>query len=385
MNRGQEKDIVKYMNRTKIKKSLLVVLASLAVVFQSGCADPEQNVKKAVEVPMEDLGEEPPVTPETEENANIGEQQGPKPQAEEPGARETMNPEPPSAEEEEKEDPDHHPEPPPGEEYADAETDGSLSPPSGSSSIFGGNQGTDASTDEALSTLLSSLPFPSGNGSWSVYVCNLEENTEGMINEHRMQAASLIKLYIMGAVYENYDSLAAQYGRESLDANLRAMITVSDNDAANALTDYLGGGDSSAGMQAVNNYCSDNGYMNTHMGRLLLQSNQYDDNYTSAADCGHFLKMVYDGWMEGNDKESAMFELLAAQQRRNKIPAQMPSGVGVANKTGELADVENDAGIIYYSDNDLVIVFMSENLSQAGAAQSTIASLSRQIYDYYQQ
>ena len=133
MNRGQEKDIVKYMNRTKIKKSLLVVLASLAVVFQSGCADPEQNVKKAVEVPMEDLGEEPPVTPETEENANIGEQQGPKPQAEEQGARETMNPEPPSAEEEEKEDPDHHPEPPPGEEYADAETDGSLSPPSGSS------------------------------------------------------------------------------------------------------------------------------------------------------------------------------------------------------------------------------------------------------------
>ena len=138
-------------------------------------------------------------------------------------------------------------------------------------------------------------------------------------------------------------------------------------------------------MQAVNNYCSVNRYMNTHMGRLLLQSNQYDDNYTSAADCGHFLKMVYDGWMEGNDKESAMFELLAAQQRRNKIPAQMPSGVSVANKTGELADVENDAGIIYYSDNDLVIVFMSENLSQAGAAQSTIASLSRQIYDYYQQ
>lgn len=374
------------MNVIEIKKTLLVVLVSLAAVFQSGCAGSEQNVKKAVEVPMEDLKEEPSAAPGTEENTKGGEQQGPQPQAEEeePASQETMNPEPPPAEEE-KEDPDHHPEPPPGEEYADAETEGSLSPSSGSSSIFGGNQGGEAATDEALSELLSSLPFPSGNGNWSAYVCDLEENTEGMINEHRMQAASLIKLYIMGAVYENYDSLAAQYGRENLDANLRAMITVSDNDAANALTGYLGGGDSSAGMQAVNDYCSMNGYMNTHMGRLLLQSNQYDDNYTSAADCGHFLKMVYDGWMEGNDRESAMFELLAAQQRRNKIPAQMPSGVSVANKTGELADVENDAGIIYYSDNDLVIVFMSENLSQAGAAQTTIASLSRQIYDYYQQ
>ena len=39
--------------------------------------------------------------------------------------------------------------------------------------------------------------------------------------------------------------------------------------------------------------------------------------------------------------------LLAAQTRRNKIPAQMPSGVSIANKTGELSDVENDAGIIY--------------------------------------
>ena len=43
INGGQGRDIVRYMNRNKIKKSLLVVLASLAVVFQSGCADPEQE------------------------------------------------------------------------------------------------------------------------------------------------------------------------------------------------------------------------------------------------------------------------------------------------------------------------------------------------------
>ena len=78
-----------------------------------------------------------------------------------------------------------------------------------------------------------------------------------------------------------------------------------------------------------------------------------------------------------------MFELLAGQQRRNKIPAQMPAGVSVANKTGELSNVENDAGIIYNTSNDVVIVFMSEGLGEAGAAQSSISSLSRQIYDYY--
>ena len=283
-------------------------------------------------------------------------------------------------------DPDHHPEPPPAEDTK-SEGQGTLSPPSEAAgeSVFGSGQASEAVPDEELSALLSDLAFPSSNGSWSAYVCNLEKNTEGSINEHRMQAASLIKLFIMGAVYENYDSLTAQYGKDVVDNNLHVMIIVSDNDAANTLTGYLGGGDSTAGMNAVNDYCSRNGYTNTHMGRLLLHSNELDDNYTSPADCGRFLKKVYDGWMEGDANSCAMFDHLAAQERRNKIPAQMPEGVSVANKTGELADVENDAGIIYNTVNDLVIVFMSENLSEAGAAQSTISTLSRQIYDYYQQ
>ena len=42
-----------------------------------------------------------------------------------------------------------------------------------------------------------------------------------------------------------------------------------------------------------------------------------------------------------------MYALLKQQQRTNKIPAAMPAGVHVANKTGELSNVENDAGILY--------------------------------------
>ena len=80
---------------------------------------------------------------------------------------------------------------------------------------------------------------------------------------------------------------------------------------------------------------------------------------------------------------SDMYALLKAQTRQNKIPAMLPDGVKTANKTGELDNVENDAGIIYDAANDLVIVFMSQNLSSAGNAQNTIASLSRTIYDYY--
>lgn len=269
-----------------------------------------------------------------------------------------------------------------------AETEqGTLSPSSeNSDSVFGRTSASDEPvTDEALQTLLNQIQgqLPADNGSWSVFVSDLINETEGSINDQTMQAASLIKLYIMGAIYENYDQIIGQYGKDSVDSNLHSMITVSDNDAANTLTTYLGGGNSSAGMQAVNSFCQEHGYTQTHMGRMLLASNDQDDNYTSVNDCGYFLIEVYKEEESSYAHASDMYALLKAQTRQNKIPAMLPDGVKTANKTGELDNVENDAGIIYDAANDLVIVFMSQNLSSAGNAQNTIASLSRTIYDYY--
>ena len=127
-------------------------------------------------------------------------------------------------------------------------------------SVFNGS-GAGASsepvTDEKLETILKQVQsqLPAENGTWAVFISDLVNGTEGSLNDQKMQAASLIKLYIMGAVYENYDQITGQYGRDSVDSNLYSMITVSDNDAANTLTTYLGGGDSAAGMQAVNSFC----------------------------------------------------------------------------------------------------------------------------------
>lgn len=248
------------------------------------------------------------------------------------------------------------------------------------------------STDDSMNSLLSQIQplLPQNNGSWSVYVCNLIKNTEGNIDSHPMQAASLIKLYIMGAVYENYETLLQTYSADTLNNYLNPMITVSDNDAANALVEILGNGDTTVGMATVNTFCQNHGFTDTSMGRLLLQSNENGDNYTSANDCGRFLKEIYqtynntssDGTLAHAD---AMYGLLKMQERRNKIPADMPEGVNVANKTGELDTVENDAGIVYNTAKgiDLVICFMSENLSDTGNAQAVIAQDSRMIYGYY--
>ncbi|MGN0354220.1 MAG: serine hydrolase [Muricoprocola sp.] len=245
--------------------------------------------------------------------------------------------------------------------------------------------------EEKLSGLMKELEeqLPEDNGNWSVYVCDLKSGEEAAIESRPMQSASLIKLYIMGAVYENYEELAEIYGEDTLYNNLFPMITVSDNDSANYLTECLGKGNTDEGMRIVTEFCKKHGYQDSGMGRLLLHSNEFGDNYTSVTDAGHFLKEIYESIHGEEEKELAhteeMFDLLSQQQTRYKIPSRLPEDVKVANKTGELSDVENDAAILYdtLEENDLVIVFMSDSLKDVYQAHDTIGTLSRYIYDYY--
>lgn len=271
------------------------------------------------------------------------------------------------------------PEPAPG-----SEQEGTLSPSSGTT--FTDN--TDSSMDNLLNQVQSLLP--TDNGTWSVYVCNLLKDSDGTINDTPMQAASLIKLYIMGAVYENYGTIAQSHNSEEIDSNISAMISVSDNYAANTLVNWLGNGNDAAGMAKVNNFCQEHGFTSTQMNRLLLAGKENGDNYTSVKDCGTFLKQIYqvvNGTLPSSTlaNADAMYFQLKTQQRKNKIPAQLPEGVGTANKTGELDTVENDAAIIYDTAKgiDLVVCFMSQDLTDTGAAQSTIAVDARAIYGYY--
>ena len=262
--------------------------------------------------------------------------------------------------------------------------EGTLSP--SSNTTFTDN--TDSSMDNLLNQVQSLLP--TDNGTWSVYVYNLLKDSNGTINDTQMQAASLIKLYIMGAVYENYDSISQSHNGDEIDSNISSMITVSDNDAANTLVNWLGDGNDSTGMAKVNNFCQEHGFTSTQMNRLLLAGKENGDNYTSAKDCGTFLKQIYqtvNGTLPASTlpNADAMYYQLKMQQRKNKIPAQLPEGVGTANKTGELDTVENDAAIIYDTAKgiDLVVCFMSEDLTDTGAAQNTIATDARAIYGYY--
>ena len=182
----------------------------------------------------------------------------------------------------------------------------------------------------------------------------------------------------MGAVYEIYEKLTTAAGKEKIDGLLHSMITVSDNEAANTLTKLLGNQDAKAGREVVNAYCKNQGYEESSMGRMLLESNVESDNYTSVKDCGLFLERVYNKRLPHAEE---MLALLKQQERTGKIPAGVPSGIETANKTGELSNVENDAAIVFAGENPYVLCIMSENLKDAAGARKIIVNLSSGIYE----
>lgn len=231
---------------------------------------------------------------------------------------------------------------------------------------------------------------------WAVSIADLASGASGDLNgDVPMKSASVIKAFVLAAVYDRvcYPSSSERqlYIEETHDGELKelltAMITVSDNDAANTLVTRLGGGDAQAGMAVVNQFCEENGYDATHMGRLFLAENPSDDNVTSANDCRDLLASIYSGTCVNAEASAKMYEYFRNQTRTGKIPAGLAgTTASAANKTGELAGeygqyVENDIAVIEDGDSAYVLCVLSGSLQDNGAAQERIAALSKAVYE----
>ena len=192
-------------------------------------------------------------------------------------------------------------------------------------------------------------------GDWSVFLLDVDSGESVSINPKRMWSASIVKLYVMGAVMEALEN-GTLANSDTIQNQLRAMITWSSNDAWKYLATRLGGGNYNAGMMMVNDWCDRNGYPNS--GRRFMSGNA---NTTSAEDTGLFLLRVLQGTNVSANASAQMLSLLKQQQRTSKIPAGIPSGVVTANKTGELNTVQNDAAIIFAPYGTYILVVLTEN------------------------
>ena len=216
------------------------------------------------------------------------------------------------------------------------------------------------------------------SGTWSVYVKNLDTNEYMVINNKKMPSASLIKLYVM---MEAYQEVAKKKIKEddTFKNRMKRMITISSNYDTNVITSSLTKKNTfDAGKKKVNSYCKKNGYTKTQFVSQMGLSDPA--NVTSVKDTGYALERMYRKTAVSKKKSKQMIKLLKAQTRRNKIPAGVPEGVTVANKTGETAIADNDAAIVYSKGADYVIVVMSKN---APGSTAEIRTISKIVYEYF--
>jgi beta-lactamase class A len=134
-------------------------------------------------------------------------------------------------------------------------------------------------------------------------------------------------------------------------------------------------------MDAVNAYAEKIGCSGTVMNRLMLVDNGLQ-NYTTAKDCATLLKMIYSGKCVSEEYSETMLDLLKCQERTGKIPAGIPAGAVVANKTGELNGVsECDVAIVFGESEDYILCVLSEPENNQ-AAIDRIIEISDMTYRY---
>lgn len=195
----------------------------------------------------------------------------------------------------------------------------------------------------------------------------------------KMKSASVIKLFIMEYAFDciTKGTLTSDHmiGTRKLSSLIESMITVSDNDATNILIDEFG-------MDEINSFITSSGYTCTTVGRRMLDFKaqaEGRENYTCVSDVMKFLDNIY------THKDKApycdMLEIMKRQAVNTKIRRDLPPGAVIANKTGELSDVENDVGIIFSTGGDFAFVVLSNDVKFPENMRDTIAKTALDVYN----
>ena len=226
------------------------------------------------------------------------------------------------------------------------------------------------------------------DGTWSVYIGNLSTGQALVVGDRPMKSASVMKLFIMAAVYDQIDQGNLERTEETVSL-IRSMITDSSNEAANRLLLKLGDGSYAEGVAAVNRFVQLHGYSSgTHEYNGFQDSSSYVDpshfNQIMAKDIGLLLSRVYYREFISRSVCNEIESMMLDQKTRYKIPKGIPEGILVGNKTGEMDSVQNDAAVIYGRNVDFVVVVLSMDVWDKDAACQDIQEISRIAYDFFE-
>ncbi len=224
------------------------------------------------------------------------------------------------------------------------------------------------------------------DGIWSVYIQDLSTGQEVILSDRAMHSASVMKLFIMEAVYEAFDEGKLERNEETVYL-LRSMIVNSSNESSNRLLQLLGEGDLKTGVDTVNEFIRTHAFS----GETVIYNGFQDPaatvnpgyiNSITAKDVGRLLERVYRREFLSRRVCAEIEQMMLDQATRYKIPKGLPEGVSCGNKTGETSDISNDSAVIYGRNTDYVLVVLSNDWSDQETANVHIQEISRLVYNY---
>lgn len=164
---------------------------------------------------------------------------------------------------------------------------------------------------------------------------------------------------------------------------IQPMIQLSDNSASNALISHFG-------FEKINAIARRYRLRNTRLKRHFLDYtavvHQYQ-NVTTPGDMGRLLFAIERGSREGVTTFAtpqscrAMINIMLGQRDGEKIRAGIPGPILVANKTGEVSGVRNDAAIVDpFGDTPFVLTVFTKHLTSHRAGVEAIQRIARAVF-----
>lgn len=225
------------------------------------------------------------------------------------------------------------------------------------------------------------------DSSWDVYVERLADGAYASCsnkppNDTGMVSASIIKIFVMGTVYDQI--YKGNIDENDVETDIEKMITVSDNDATNRLIMLLGGGEAESGLDAVNEFIKGIGCGNTRLNRLMLDWEQGLQNYTTGADCARLLRLIYSGDCVSGEYSGKMMTLLKAQQKNEGLTWNIPDYSAVASKPGFISGIcVGDVGIVFSDKADYIVCIICNYPKNDYKAKEKISEISKAAYDFF--
>ena len=153
------------------------------------------------------------------------------------------------------------------------------------------------------------------------------------------------------------------------------MVAVSDNSATNVLIDRLG-------MENINALLDSLGLHDTHLRRKMMDvkaATEGRENISTPQEMLTLLEKIYQGKVLNKEMTADFFKMLSTH-KDSFIPRDLPDGLQIANKPGELEAVRNDSGIVFLQNRPYIICVMTTYLNRERDGEVAIAKVSAAAY-----